>query len=170
MASCLLFQAPDVVRVRKEQMRNYTIRDLLPCSIYRVAVACSSKVGIQSDWSSDVSGKTQARGNRLHSHTERIRKCSSSGLKSSALFLCKVPPSLQTCVTEWRSQRTHLEDLSGFISYGRWPTEIIPTQALRETQLATYLVINWWHAVIKSYCMQLLYFVWLCTLCPNVVL
>nr|XP_020450791.1 interleukin-6 receptor subunit beta-like isoform X2 [Monopterus albus] len=51
-------QAPDSVAVHADQMLRYTFKNLLPFSIYRVAVACREESGFWSDWSSDVTART----------------------------------------------------------------------------------------------------------------
>ncbi|XP_047447968.1 uncharacterized protein LOC125012211 isoform X2 [Mugil cephalus] len=54
-------QAPDDVSVVATQEMKYTIRDLLPFRVYRVAVACRSQFDVWSDWSSEDSGMTWGR-------------------------------------------------------------------------------------------------------------
>ncbi|XP_076586604.1 interleukin-6 receptor subunit beta [Chaetodon auriga] len=51
-------QAPDSVPAHRDQTLTYKIRDLLPFTIYRAAVACREESGIWSDWSSDVTMRT----------------------------------------------------------------------------------------------------------------
>lgn len=47
-------------------MLNYTIKGLLPFTVYRAAVACRERI-FWSNWSSEIRGRTLDRGNR-HSH------------------------------------------------------------------------------------------------------
>ncbi|XP_044051841.1 interleukin-6 receptor subunit beta isoform X2 [Siniperca chuatsi] len=51
-------QAPDSVPAHRHQTLTYTIKDLLPFTVYRAAVACREESRIWSDWSSDVSTRT----------------------------------------------------------------------------------------------------------------
>ncbi|XP_070820044.1 interleukin-6 receptor subunit beta [Chaetodon trifascialis] len=51
-------QVPDSVPAHRGQTLTYKIRDLLPFTIYRAAVACREESGIWSDWSSDVTVRT----------------------------------------------------------------------------------------------------------------
>ncbi|XP_070759859.1 interleukin-6 receptor subunit beta [Enoplosus armatus] len=51
-------QVPDSVPARRDQNLTYTIKDLLPFTVYRAAVACRGESRIWSRWSSDVSART----------------------------------------------------------------------------------------------------------------
>ncbi|XP_042277102.1 interleukin-6 receptor subunit beta [Thunnus maccoyii] len=51
-------QAPDLISARPQ---NYTIKDLLPFTVYRASVACKEDYGIWSDWSSDITARTLER-------------------------------------------------------------------------------------------------------------
>ncbi|XP_038559756.1 interleukin-6 receptor subunit beta isoform X2 [Micropterus salmoides] len=51
-------KAIDSVPVHQHQTLTYVIKDLLPFTAYRAAVACREHSGIWSDWSSDVSART----------------------------------------------------------------------------------------------------------------
>ncbi|XP_029915578.1 interleukin-6 receptor subunit beta [Myripristis murdjan] len=52
---------PEFVPVHGRQTRLFTIKDLLPFSVYRAAVACRGETGFWSDWSSDVTLRTLER-------------------------------------------------------------------------------------------------------------
>lgn len=62
----LRLKAPDLISAHSRQ--NYTIKDLLPFTVYRASVACKEDYGILSDWSSDITARTLERGNSLQSH------------------------------------------------------------------------------------------------------
>ncbi|XP_041793945.1 interleukin-6 receptor subunit beta isoform X2 [Chelmon rostratus] len=51
-------QASVSVPARRDQIVTYKIKDLLPFTIYRAAVACREESGIWSDWSSDIAVRT----------------------------------------------------------------------------------------------------------------
>uniref|UniRef100_A0A667WLZ1 Fibronectin type-III domain-containing protein n=1 Tax=Myripristis murdjan TaxID=586833 RepID=A0A667WLZ1_9TELE len=51
----------EFVPVHGRQTRLFTIKDLLPFSVYRAAVACRGETGFWSDWSSDVTLRTLER-------------------------------------------------------------------------------------------------------------
>ncbi|KAI3372951.1 hypothetical protein L3Q82_023397 [Scortum barcoo] len=51
-------QASDSLPVNQDNVVNYTIKDLLPFTVYRAAVACKEESDIWSDWSSEVSTRT----------------------------------------------------------------------------------------------------------------
>lgn len=51
---------------------NYTIKDLLPFTIYRAAVACKEESDIWSDWSSEVSARTLDRGNSFQTQIKLL--------------------------------------------------------------------------------------------------
>ncbi|KAM3610986.1 uncharacterized protein V6R79_011809 [Siganus canaliculatus] len=51
-------QAPDFVPAHQDQPLKFTIQDLLPFTVYKVAVACRGESSIWSAWSFDVTGKT----------------------------------------------------------------------------------------------------------------
>ncbi|XP_033475902.2 interleukin-6 receptor subunit beta isoform X1 [Epinephelus lanceolatus] len=73
-------QALDFVPAQEDQTLTYTIQDLLMSTIYRAAVACRSKSGIWSDWSSDVSARTLGRvPSRPPEVCYRVEKNDSSG-------------------------------------------------------------------------------------------
>uniref|UniRef100_A0A7N8Y6N9 Interleukin-6 receptor subunit beta-like n=1 Tax=Mastacembelus armatus TaxID=205130 RepID=A0A7N8Y6N9_9TELE len=54
-------QAPESVPACLNQMLVYTIKDLLPFIVYRAAVACREESGTWSNWSTDVTMRTQDR-------------------------------------------------------------------------------------------------------------
>ncbi|XP_019131673.2 interleukin-6 receptor subunit beta isoform X2 [Larimichthys crocea] len=51
-------KVPVSVPVHQDQTLTYTIKGLLPFTLYRAAVACREESGIWSDWSSDVTMRT----------------------------------------------------------------------------------------------------------------
>ncbi|TMS03724.1 hypothetical protein E3U43_000613 [Larimichthys crocea] len=55
-------KVPVSVPVHQDQTLTYTIKGLLPFTLYRAAVACREESGIWSDWSSDVTMRTLNRG------------------------------------------------------------------------------------------------------------
>ncbi|XP_069562112.1 interleukin-6 receptor subunit beta [Brachyistius frenatus] len=50
-------QAPDYIAAQADLL-TCTIKDLLPFTTYRAAVACRGRSGVWSDWSADISGRT----------------------------------------------------------------------------------------------------------------
>ncbi len=59
-------QTPVSLPANEDQTLTYKIKDLLPFTVYRAAVACRAESGIWSDWSSDVTARTLDRGNCLN--------------------------------------------------------------------------------------------------------
>ena len=62
----LFFQVPDSVPAHQHQILTYRIKDLLPFTVYRAAVACRQESSIRSEWSSwspDITAETLDRGN-----------------------------------------------------------------------------------------------------------
>lgn len=52
------FQAADTVPAHEDQTLTYSIRDLLPFTMYGAAVACRGESNIWSDWSAEVTVRT----------------------------------------------------------------------------------------------------------------
>lgn len=52
------FQAAEVVPAHEDQTLTYSIRALLPFTLYRAAVACRGDSNIWSKWSSEVTVRT----------------------------------------------------------------------------------------------------------------
>ncbi|MED6279032.1 hypothetical protein CHARACLAT_030305, partial [Characodon lateralis] len=51
-------EVSDLIPAYEDQTLNYTITNLLPFMAYKAAVACTTKSGIWSDWSSDTTIQT----------------------------------------------------------------------------------------------------------------
>lgn len=52
------FQAADTVPAYEDQSLTYSIKDLLPFTVYGAAVACRGESSFWSDWSAEVTVRT----------------------------------------------------------------------------------------------------------------
>lgn len=77
---------PDSVPVGVDRRLIFTIKHLQTFSVYRVSASCKPTVGVWSDWSSDISGKTLDRApSKPPEFCYRLEKTDSDG--SSLLYL-----------------------------------------------------------------------------------
>ncbi|XP_047447969.1 uncharacterized protein LOC125012211 isoform X3 [Mugil cephalus] len=91
-------QAPDDVSVVATQEMKYTIRDLLPFRVYRVAVACRSQFDVWSDWSSEDSGMTWGRApSQRPDVCYRVEKSENTSVRSVELHLMWKAPREAGC-------------------------------------------------------------------------
>ncbi|CAJ1069675.1 interleukin-6 receptor subunit beta [Xyrichtys novacula] len=54
-------QAPDFVSTHRARTLTYTLRDLLPFTVYRAAVSCTGSANLWSAWSTEVTARTLGR-------------------------------------------------------------------------------------------------------------
>lgn len=57
------FQVADTVPAREDQILTYSIKGLLPFTVYGAAVACRGDSNIWSNWSFEVTVRTPDKGN-----------------------------------------------------------------------------------------------------------
>ncbi|XP_030581567.1 interleukin-6 receptor subunit beta [Archocentrus centrarchus] len=87
-------QVPDSISAFADQIMTYTMKNLLPFTIYRAAVACRGDTGIWSDWSSEIRGTTL---DRVPSRPPEVcyRLERSGGLLQLHLIMWKAPEALE---------------------------------------------------------------------------